>query len=575
MHLLPIMTAACSMSATGTPAEVSSSAGLLAAQQSAGSSSAAEASRASGWAALLARLGVGTSAALTSSSGMAQDGSSAAVLDDISSPALDATTAPPLNSSLMPQNLASATDAVADALKISSDAAGKVESPRVGEAVIQMLSAQESDDDAAGVERTSESRNTKSADPGVKTRLSSAPRTEDSTVGTTAVDASTIALPVLAVTAEVAALKSAEQPGADTVSGSPLLDRALSGVAALPRQAHSAVFDLAQEQAATSASTGGSVPLSEANATISEGQSAASSVSEIQFSATQDVAAPAVPSKQQTFTRTSAAEAQSQDTGSRQSVSAAVLQAANSMADQVPSQNVAAGAAQATEARSSAQAHKSITASARVNAAEAVQSSGVANDATIAVPVPVQSHAAALVAQQPAANSTSAAAITPGATIAALDSGDTSGQVTWTQTGPHHAEAGIDDPVLGWVSVRAQTDANGVHASIVPVSQDAALSLGAHMAGLHAYLAERHAGVDSVQVTAPQSGLSGFDASAQNGQGDAMNRGGSEQQTDSAPRWSAATEAGAGAAAQVLERAMEGPVFAGDGSTGRTISVLA
>jgi hypothetical protein len=55
------------------------------------------------------------------------------------------------------------------------------------------------------------------------------------------------------------------------------------------------------------------------------------------------------------------------------------------------------------------------------------------------------------------------------------------------------------------VAVRAQADVNGVHASLVPNSADAAQALGGHLAGLNAYLAEHHSAVETLTMAAPES----------------------------------------------------------------------
>ncbi len=107
------------------------------------------------------------------------------------------------------------------------------------------------------------------------------------------------------------------------------------------------------------------------------------------------------------------------------------------------------------------------------------------------------------------------------AAFAALDSGGSSAATTWGQAGSHTAEAGYRDPVLGWVSVRAQQDAAGVHATVIPVSQDAAQSLGTHLAGLNAYLAEHNSAVSTVAIAMPDASAAGTgqNMSSPSGQG--------------------------------------------------------
>jgi hypothetical protein len=88
-------------------------------------------------------------------------------------------------------------------------------------------------------------------------------------------------------------------------------------------------------------------------------------------------------------------------------------------------------------------------------------------------------------------------------TFAALDAESGAGTPTWIHAGAQHAEAGFQDPTLGWIGVRAETGAGGVHASLVPSSADAAQALGGHLAGLNAYMAEHHTSVDPVTMSTP------------------------------------------------------------------------
>jgi hypothetical protein len=94
----------------------------------------------------------------------------------------------------------------------------------------------------------------------------------------------------------------------------------------------------------------------------------------------------------------------------------------------------------------------------------------------------------------------------PGAreTFAALDADAVQG-ASWLHAGAHSAEAGFEDPALGWVSVRADLNAGAVHASVVPGTADAAQALGAHMAGLNAYLHEQRTPVGTVTLASPDT----------------------------------------------------------------------
>ncbi len=100
---------------------------------------------------------------------------------------------------------------------------------------------------------------------------------------------------------------------------------------------------------------------------------------------------------------------------------------------------------------------------------------------------------------------TSAAASGIQETFVSLDGANHAPAPTWIHAGARTAEAGYQDPALGWIGVRAQSDINGVHAALVPGSADAAQALGGHLAGLDAYLTEHHAGVETLTMAAPES----------------------------------------------------------------------
>jgi len=104
-------------------------------------------------------------------------------------------------------------------------------------------------------------------------------------------------------------------------------------------------------------------------------------------------------------------------------------------------------------------------------------------------------------------------------TFSALDAGSTSSTSTWTHAGTQHAEAGFQDPALGWVGVRADSSGGSIHASLVAGSADAAQTLSGHLAGLNAYLADQHATVSAVTVAASE------DRSASYSMDQSMNQG--------------------------------------------------
>jgi hypothetical protein len=104
-------------------------------------------------------------------------------------------------------------------------------------------------------------------------------------------------------------------------------------------------------------------------------------------------------------------------------------------------------------------------------------------------------------------------------TFAALDAETATGTPTWIHAGAQRAEAGFQDPALGWIGVRADGSGGGIHAALVPGSADAAQALGGLLAGLNAYLAEQHTPVESLTLAAPESrsAEAGTDQSASQG----------------------------------------------------------
>ena len=103
-------------------------------------------------------------------------------------------------------------------------------------------------------------------------------------------------------------------------------------------------------------------------------------------------------------------------------------------------------------------------------------------------------------------------------TFVSIDGANHAPAATWVHAGARTAEAGYQDPALGWVGVRAQVDINGVHAALVPGSADAAQALGGHLAGLNTYLAEHHAGVETLTMAAPEGRSNEQDQNQRSGQ---------------------------------------------------------
>jgi hypothetical protein len=133
----------------------------------------------------------------------------------------------------------------------------------------------------------------------------------------------------------------------------------------------------------------------------------------------------------------------------------------------------------------------------------ATQTAGTALDAAALAHDPNGAHGAMNTVHGNAGSATSsAAASTAHETFAALDADTTTGTTTWIHAGAQRAEAGFQDPSLGWVGVRAELGGGGVHAALVPGSADAAQTLGGHLAGLNSYLNEQHTPVATLTMAA-------------------------------------------------------------------------
>jgi hypothetical protein len=166
------------------------------------------------------------------------------------------------------------------------------------------------------------------------------------------------------------------------------------------------------------------------------------------------------------------------------------------------------------------------------------------------------------------------ASAAPQETFAALDAGTSVGTPSWIHAGGHQAEAGFEDPALGWVGVRADLSGGGVHAALVPGSVEAAQALSGHLAGLNAYLAEQQTPVATLTMTAP--GSSGMESGVdQNMQQSAGQHG--EQNPAAAPQSGVQPDASASAAAMSMTATngeFDAFAYAG-GNRGTHISVMA
>jgi hypothetical protein len=160
--------------------------------------------------------------------------------------------------------------------------------------------------------------------------------------------------------------------------------------------------------------------------------------------------------------------------------------------------------------------------------------------------------------------------------FATLDAEGVEGRPAWIHAGTQRAEAGFQDPALGWVGIRANANGGGVHAELVPGSADAAQTLGSHLAGLNAYLAEHHTPVETLTLTAPENGL-GSDQGAGHGmqQGTGQQSGqGLAQGADSGSQFGGSRSPTSASEATALPAELAGsaqPVWLG----GEHISVMA
>jgi hypothetical protein len=155
------------------------------------------------------------------------------------------------------------------------------------------------------------------------------------------------------------------------------------------------------------------------------------------------------------------------------------------------------------------------------------------------------------------AGSKSAAAVESNSaeTFAALDATAAPGKPAWIHTGAQQAEAGFQDPDLGWVGVRADSSGGGIHAELVASSTDASQALSGHMAGLNAFLAEHHTPVETLTLSTTGGGM---ESASDQGAGGGMHQGTGEQ----AGRQLAQSEGSLTSShAQLSETALSKPVW--------------
>ncbi len=111
-----------------------------------------------------------------------------------------------------------------------------------------------------------------------------------------------------------------------------------------------------------------------------------------------------------------------------------------------------------------------------------------------------------------------------------IDAGDNTA-AKWVLAAGHRAEAGFQDPSLGWVSVRAQAGAGGIHAALIPSSDVAAQVLGGHLAGLNAHMANQYEHLNPVTLSTSDAGWQSRDTGREMAQENGENtRHGGDQQ---------------------------------------------
>ena len=133
-------------------------------------------------------------------------------------------------------------------------------------------------------------------------------------------------------------------------------------------------------------------------------------------------------------------------------------------------------------------------------------------------------------------------------TFAGLDAGSSASRLAWIHAGAQHAEAGFNDPALGWVGVRADLAGGVVHAALVPGSADAAQALSGHIAGLNAHLAEHRIPVEALSMAT----AAGRDLSGGPNQGSANHPGQGSSQQGGAGEFEAEHRVPAGSGSGIL-----------------------
>ncbi|WP_348261239.1 hypothetical protein P8935_15700 [Telmatobacter sp. DSM 110680] len=148
----------------------------------------------------------------------------------------------------------------------------------------------------------------------------------------------------------------------------------------------------------------------------------------------------------------------------------------------------------------------------------------------------------------------------------------------WTLSGSRRAEAGFQDPSLGWVSVRAQAGAGGIHAVVIPASDAAGQVLNLHLAGLNAHLTPQYEHLNAVTMESPDTGLNSRDSaehSAQHHGGRGTESDAQHSQEDSqSPRTSTAQNIPSPTLRMGIGRVQDPAITAGQMPGERHVSVI-
>ncbi|MGC1462330.1 MAG: hypothetical protein WA802_09020 [Terracidiphilus sp.] len=172
--------------------------------------------------------------------------------------------------------------------------------------------------------------------------------------------------------------------------------------------------------------------------------------------------------------------------------------------------------------------------------------------------------------------------------FATIDAATRPDPPNWVHLGSHRAEAGFQDPSLGWIGVRADGSGGQVHATLMPRSSDAAQELGGHMAGLSDYLADVHSPVQSLHIALPEVGEAGsssgrehaqhMEQGSNQGMGQNADRNPHQDSSSASPRDAQSSMSAASAAIHLDAQASPGnlsPPGAASEFSGLHISVMA